>query len=90
MSVNLKNELKFFKEFTYGSNDINNMIIHGDNWDVLDMLSYKYHKKVKCVYIDPPYNNGETYTHYKDDKKHKIWINDITTTLKKLKKLMSE
>jgi len=71
----------------YSSNKLDNKtrsIIHGDNRNVLECLSEDYKDKVHCIYIDPPYNNGELYSHY-DDKKHELWLCEIEETLKKLK-----
>lgn len=63
-------------------------IIQGENLDVLDLLAKDYTDKVKCIYIDPPYNNGENYTHY-DDSVHEEWIVEIKKRLRKLKPLLT-
>jgi len=63
-------------------------IILGENLDVLDLLAKDYTDKVKCIYIDPPYNNGENYTHY-DDSVHEEWIVEIKKRLRKLKPLLT-
>ena len=63
-------------------------IIQGENSDVLDCLVLDYEGKVNCIYIDPPYNNGENYTHY-DDTIHSQWLSDITIRLNKLHKLLA-
>jgi len=43
------------------SNTTDNILIRGDNLRVLKELLPKYEGKVKCVYIDPPYNTGNTF-----------------------------
>ena len=63
-------------------------IIHGDNSEVLDCLLLDYREKVACIYIDPPYNNGENYTHY-DDTTHEQWLSHVTERLEKLEKLLA-
>lgn len=63
-------------------------IIQGENLDVLDLLIKEYIDKIKCIYIDPPYNNGESYTHY-NDKVHQEWIVEIKKRLRKLKPLLT-
>lgn len=63
-------------------------VIQGENIDVLDCLLLDYQKKVKCIYIDPPYNNGENYTHY-DDTIHDQWLSDISKRLEKLHKFLA-
>lgn len=40
------------------------MLIHGDNLFALKALENKYSGKVKCIYIDPPYNTGSTFEYY--------------------------
>jgi adenine-specific DNA-methyltransferase len=67
-----------------------NIIIHGDNNKVLDKLIKTHHDRVKCIYIDPPYNNGEKYHHYDDRDSHAQWLENITITLKKLKPFLAE
>jgi adenine-specific DNA-methyltransferase len=83
-------ELIFMEEYSYGVRDTENMLIYGDNIEVLDLLSKKYSGLVKCIYIDPPYNNGEQYTHYNDNKSHEQWLDEIIETLGKLAPLLSE
>ncbi|MCE9847901.1 site-specific DNA-methyltransferase [Aeromonas allosaccharophila] len=43
-----------------------NLFIEGDNLEVLKLLQKSYHKKVKMIYIDPPYNTGKDFV-YKDN-----------------------
>jgi len=43
-----------------------NVYIVGDNLDALQHLKYSYAEKIKCIYIDPPYNTGKDFV-YKDD-----------------------
>ncbi|MGS0765300.1 site-specific DNA-methyltransferase [Syntrophomonas curvata] len=83
-------ELEPINKYSYGDADTDNMIIKGDNHIVLDMLKNKYSNQVKCIYIDPPYNNGEKYNHYRDDKDHDVWLIGITETLTKLNPLLCD
>ena len=48
-----------------------NIFIEGDNLEVLKLLQKSYHKKVKMIYIDPPYNTGKDFV-YKDNFKDNI------------------
>ncbi len=50
------------KKYSYGDEDAENMIIHGDNLEALKSLLPKYEGKIKCIYIDPPYNTGNDIT----------------------------
>ena len=58
------------KQYTFapngGDND-GNMIIHGDNLDALKALLPMYEGRVKCIYIDPPYNTGNEKWVYNDN-----------------------
>jgi adenine-specific DNA-methyltransferase len=50
-----------------------NLIIEGENLEVLKLLSTAYREKIKCIYIDPPYNTGKDFVYsdnYSQDKKH--------------------
>lgn len=52
-----------------------NLLIHGDNLLALKALEAKYAGKVKCIYIDPPYNTGSAFEHYDDNLEHSKWLN---------------
>jgi len=81
--------LKKIKKHSYDEAGVNGEIIHGDNLLALQELSKKYYGAVKCVYIDPPYNNGEDYNHYMDSREHLEWLSMIEARLKALKDLLS-
>lgn len=46
-----------------------NRLIFGDNLLALKALEQEFTGKVKCVFIDPPYNTGSAFTHYDEDRK---------------------
>ena len=56
-------------------------IIRGDNHDVLKALSSKFNSKIACIYIDPPYNNGEDYNYYSDVSSHNKWLEQMKNSL---------
>lgn len=56
-------------------------IINGNNIEVMKALLPYYLGKVDCIYIDPPYNNGEKYRFYPDDMHHESWIKMMTKTI---------
>lgn len=89
MSIKL-NGLSLVEKYSYGKRNSGNLIIKGDNNVVLPLLIDTYKNLIKCIYIDPPYNNGEKYNHYLDDKSHHEWIIQITNILKLLNPLLSE
>jgi adenine-specific DNA-methyltransferase len=65
-----------------GSADADNYILQGDNLTVLAGLQERYAKSVKCVYIDPPYNNQEIYAHYLDGQDHEVWLTGLEARLR--------
>lgn len=72
-------------------NDIfDNVLIHGDNLLALKALEADYAGKVKCVFIDPPYNTGSAFTHYDDGLEHSIWLGLMRDRLEIIRRLMSE
>lgn len=66
------------------------MLIHGSNDGVLDAFGDGLNGQVKCIYIDPPYNNMESYTHYDDRDVHDVWINKLIQHTKRLKNILTE
>lgn len=67
-----------------------NLLIHGDNLIALKSLESKYAGKIKCIYIDPPYNTGSAFEHYDDNLEHSIWLSLMNSRLKILHKLLSD
>ena len=59
------------KDGTSGGFDSENLYIEGDNLEVLKLLQGAYHKKVKMIYIDPPYNTGKDFV-YPDNYRNPI------------------
>jgi len=49
-----------------------NVLIHGDNLLALKALEQDYAGKVRCIYIDPPYNTGSAFAHYDDGIEHSL------------------
>jgi len=67
-----------------------NRLIFGDNLLALKALEQDYTGKIKCIYIDPPYNTGSAFTHYDDGVEHSLWLSLISARLELLWKLLSE
>ncbi|MGY6521375.1 MAG: site-specific DNA-methyltransferase [Mongoliitalea sp.] len=76
-------------EYSYGDPNSENMLIHGDNLLALKALEQEYAGKVKCIYIDPPYNTGNAFEQYDDGVEHSEWLNLISPRLKILRNLLS-
>lgn len=65
-----------------------NMLIHGDNLLALRALVDTFENQIKCIYIDPPYNTGNAFTHYDDGLEHSIWLSLMKERLTLLQKLL--
>lgn len=70
--------------------DTENILIHGDNLLALKALEAKYFGKVKCIYIDPPYNTGSAFEHYDDNFEHSTWLSLMKPRLEILRNLLSD
>lgn len=67
-----------------------NKLIFGDNLLALKALEQDYRGKVKCVFIDPPYNTGSAFTHYDDGLEHSIWLSLMRDRLEIIRELLSD
>lgn len=61
---------------------IDGLLVHSENWQALNLLKEKYRERVKCIYIDPPYNTGQSEILYKNFYKHSSWLSLIEDRLK--------
>lgn len=77
-------------EKSYGDKNTENMLIHGDNLLALKALEQDYTGKIKCIYIDPPYNTGSAFEHYDDNVEHSKWLSLMKSRLEILHNLLSE
>ena len=74
-----------------GEADIfDNRLIFGDNLLALKALEQEFAGKVKCIFIDPPYNTGSAFAHYDDGVEHSLWLSLIRDRLELLRRLLSE
>lgn len=65
------------------------LLVHGDNFQALTLLTERYQERVKCVYIDPPYNTGSDGFTYKDKYQHSSWLSFVSSRLRAAKSLLS-
>ncbi|WP_418332753.1 site-specific DNA-methyltransferase [Segatella sp.] len=88
----MKPNIKFIYEAnsSMGTSDSKNILIKGNNKDILPELVGEFGGKVKCVYIDPPYNNGDSYHYYNDNISETSWLKDISYVLMYLKMLLTK
>lgn len=78
------------KSKSYGDPESKNMLIHGDNLIALQALQQDFAGRIKCIYIDPPYNTGNAFDYYDDGVEHSIWLNLMRQRLVLLRELLSE
>ena len=72
------------KEESQNWDNTKNLYIEGDNLEVLKLLQKSYYNKIKCIYIDPPYNTGNDFVYkdnYKDNLQNYLKISGQITSL---------
>jgi adenine-specific DNA-methyltransferase len=67
-----------------------NRLIHGDNLLALKALEQDFAGKVKCIFIDPPYNTGSAFEHYDDGVEHSLWLSLMRERLELLRRLLAD
>ena len=77
-------------ELSAGDAAAGNMLIQGDNLEALKALLPFYAGRVKCVYIDPPYNTRSAFAHYDDNLEHATWLAMIWPRLELLRDLLAD
>lgn len=65
-----------------------NRLIFGDNLLALKALEQEFTGKIKCIYIDPPYNTGSAFEHYDDGVEHSLWLSLMRDRLELLRRLL--
>lgn len=85
----IKKSGESFNHENQSSDNCPNMLIHGDNLLALKALEQDYAGKIKCIYIDPPYNTGNAFEHYDDGIEHSLWLSLMKNRLELLKTLLS-
>jgi adenine-specific DNA-methyltransferase len=82
--------LQHIRELSYGDASTRNALIQGDNAAVLEALAGELTGAVRCIYIDPPYNNRERYTHYDDRARSQAWLDELERVLALLHPLLRD
>ena len=77
-------------EKSHGDIESGNLLIHGDNLLALKSIEVDFANKIKCIYIDPPFNTGAAFEHYNDNVEHSVWINLMYKRLVILHNLLKE
>lgn len=84
-------ELSYHAPHRISENDLfDNRLIFGDNLLALKALEQEFTGKVKCVFIDPPYNTGSAFEHYDDGVEHSLWLSLMRDRLEILCRLLAD
>lgn len=75
---------------SYGDKNTENMLIYGDNLLALKALEQDFAEKIKCIYIDPPFNTGQAFEKYDDGLEHSIWLSLMSKRIEILRNLLSK
>lgn len=83
------------KEWSYAkriseADILDNRLIHGDNLLALRALQQEFTGRVKCAFIDPPYNTGSAFQHYDDGLEHSLWLSLMRDRLEIIRDLLRE
>ena len=85
---------EFKERFLSGTADLdeatNAVLIHGDNFQAMNLLRDRYERQVRCVFIDPPYNTGNDEFIYRDTYQHSSWLSMLFDRLVASRDLLSE
>ena len=73
-----------------GERDTGDMLIQGDNLEALKALLPFYAGRIKCIYIDPPFNTGQALDHYDDNLEHTIWLSIMYARFELLHELLRQ
>lgn len=83
-------EKSYYAKHRVTDNDIfDNRLIFGDNLLALKALEQEFTGKIKCIYIDPPFNTGAAFEHYDDAVEHSIWLGLMRDRLEIFKRLLT-
>ena len=77
-------------DLSKGDVDSGNMLIQSNNLEALTALLPFYANRVKCIYIDPPYNTRAAFQHYDDNLEHTKWLSMMWPRLEVLRDLLAE
>ena len=84
-------EKSYHAPFRTGKGDLfDNRLIFGDNLLALKALEEEFAGKVKCIFIDPPYNTGSAFTHYDDGIEHSLWLSLMRDRIELLRRLLAK
>jgi len=81
---------KLLESFDNLDDELDGLLIHSENFQALNLLQEKYRERVKCIYIDPPYNTSASEILYKNTFKHSSWLAFMENRIRKAKQFLSD
>lgn len=81
---------KILASFENLDEETNGLLINSENFQALNLMLEKYRWKVKCIYIDPPYNTWDDWFPYKDSFRHSSWLSMIEDRLLLARELLTD
>lgn len=81
---------KLIANFENLDKECDGLLIHSDNFQALSTIENKYKERVKCCYIDPPYNTNASKIIYKNGYEHSTWMSLLNDRLIKARNLISD
>ena len=82
--------LEAVSSLSFGNSEVDNILVQGDNLEALKALMPFYAGRVKCIYIDPPYNTRSAFDHYDDNMEHSKWLAMMWPRVELLRNLLAE
>lgn len=70
--------------------NLDGLLIHGDNFQALNLLQERYREQVKCIYIDPPYNTDASAISYKNGYKSSSWVSLMDSRISRSRDLLTK
>jgi adenine-specific DNA-methyltransferase len=84
-------EMSYHAHERVTENDLfDNRLIYGDNLLALKALEQEFTGKIKCIFMDPPYNTGSAFEHYEDNLEHSTWLSLMRDRVDLLRRLLSD
>jgi adenine-specific DNA-methyltransferase len=74
---------------SYQSAESDNLLIQGENLSVLKAIAPEFRAKIRCIFVDPPYNTGNIFRHYNDDKEHSHWLSFMRDRIQLLQQFLT-
>ena len=83
-------EMAILSLFDHLDRELDGWLVHSENYQALNTMLPKFRERVKCIYIDPPYNTGSDEFIYRDQFRHSSWLTMMENRLRLAREWMRE